>query len=352
MPRYQRVSVKFSTMWKTATSHLTHPEGNRWESSTNRRFGIAATGTMFGPSVKRILVALALSSLAAAPLPAQDAAAPNKDVVATVNGESITKAQLDVLWYRMSEKARQQYEQSGGGKRGFLDNYIRKRLLLQQAAAAGFEKSAGVQAELEAAKESALFDLYVRDVVAGPVVNEAAMRKFYEENAADFRRPEQVKARLILVRVGSDRSPEEARGIASQVMQELATARVTSGNDPARLAEVFAGLARRYSDHQTANAGGNLGWVSREVVDSHVATAAFGMQPGTFSGIIEAEDGMHLIFVEDRRQPMTESYESARHGIREYLLGASSQKVVESIARKTAELQKSAKVTVYADNID
>lgn len=307
---------------------------------------------MFGPSVKRIFVALALSSLAAAPLRAQDAAAPPKDVVAVVNGEPITKAQLDVLWYRMSEKARQQYDQSGGGKRGFLDNYIRKRLLLQQAAAAGFEKSPAVQAELNAARESALFDLYVRDVVASPVVNEAEIRKFYEENAADFQRPEQVKARLILVRVGSDRTPEEARNIATQAMQELATARVTSGNDPARLAEVFAGLARRYSDHPTANAGGNLGWVSRDVVDAHVATAAFAMQNGTFSGIIEAEDGMHLILVEDRRPPMTEPFESARHGIREYLLGANTQKVVESIARTTAELQKSAKVTVYADNVD
>jgi peptidyl-prolyl cis-trans isomerase C len=307
---------------------------------------------MFGPSVKRIFVALALSSVAAAPLPAQDAAAIPKDVVAVVNGESITKSQLDVLWYRMSEKARQQYDQTGGGKRGFLDNYIRKRLLLQQASAAGFEKSATVQAELEAAKEAALFDLYVRDVVAGSVVNEAAIRKFYEENAADFQRPEQVKARMILIRVGSDRSREEAREIATQALQELATARVTSGNDVGRLAEMFAGLARRYSDHQTANAGGNLGWVSRDVVDAHVATAAFGMQKGTFSGIIEAEDGMHLVLVEDRRPPMTEPYETARHGIREYLLGANTQKVVESIARTTADLQKSAKVTIYADNVD
>ncbi len=301
--------------------------------------------------MKRTLIALALSSIAAAPLLAQDAAPP-KDVVAVVNGESITKAQLDVLWYRMSEKARQQYDQSGGGKRGFLDNYIRKRLLLQQASAAGFEKSAAVQAELQAAKESALFDLYVRDVIAGSVVDEAAIRKFYDENAADFQRPEQVKLRFILVRVGTDRSVEEARTIAGQVLQELASARVTAGNDPVKIAEAFAGLARRYSDHQTANAGGNVGWVSRETVDAHVATAAFSMKKGMFSGIIEAEDGMHLIMVEDRRPPMTESYESARHGIREYLLGANTQKVVESIGKTTAELQKSAKVTIYADNLE
>ena len=313
-------------------------------------FGIAATGTMFGPSVKRILAALALSSIAAAPLLAQ-AAAP-KDVVAVVNGESITRAQLDVLWFRMSEKARQQYDQTGGGKRGFLDNYIRKRLLLQQASAAGFEKSAAVQAELQAAKESALFDLYVRDVIASSIVNEAAIRKFYDENAADFQRPEQVKLRIILVRVGTDRTVEEARRIAGQVLQELATARVTTGNDPAKLAEIFGGLARRYSDHQTANAGGAVGWASRETIDKHVVAAAFTMQKGMFSGILEAEDGMHLIMVEDRRPPMTESFESARHGIREYLLGASSQKVVENISKTTAELQKSAKVTIYADNLE
>jgi peptidyl-prolyl cis-trans isomerase C len=301
--------------------------------------------------MKRTVIALALSSIAALPLLAQDAAVP-KDVVAVVNGEQITKAQLDVLWYRMSEKARQQYEQTGGGKRGFLDNYLRKRLLLQKAAAAGFEKSPAVQAELEAAKESALFDLYVRDVIAGSVVDEATIRKFYEDNAADFQRPEQVKLRFILVRVGSDRSADEARTIAGQVMQELASARVTARNDVSKIAEAFAGLARRYSDHQSASAGGNLGWMSQDAIDAHVAKAAFAMQKGTFSGIIEAEDGMHLIMVEDRRPPMTESFESARHGIREYLLGANTPKVVENISKTTAELQKSAKVTIYADNLD
>jgi parvulin-like peptidyl-prolyl isomerase len=282
---------------------------------------------------------------------AQQGTAGSPDVVAVVNGETITRTQLDQLWNRLSEKARTQYDKNGGGKRGFLDNYIRKRLLLQQAAAANFQKSATVQAELEAAKESALFDIYVRDVIANPVVNEATIRKFYEEHAADFMRPEQAKVRMILVTT-ANRSQADARLQIGRALQELSSARAAVANDPQKVSEAFARLAQQYSDHPTAAAGGNLGWVSREAVDAHVATAAFSMTPGTFSGILEAEDGMHLILVEDKRPPAKEPFESARAGIREYLLSSNAQKIVEAISNTTAELQKTAKVTIYADNVE
>ncbi|HYO79189.1 MAG TPA: peptidyl-prolyl cis-trans isomerase [Thermoanaerobaculia bacterium] len=301
--------------------------------------------------MKQTLIALALFSLAAAPMDAQQGAPGSPDVVAVVNGETITRTQLDQLWNRLSEKARTQYDKNGGGKRGFLDNYIRKRLLLQQAAAANFQKSATVQAELEAAKESALFDMYVRDVIASSVVNESTIRKFYEDHAEDFMRPEQAKVRMILITT-ANRSQSDARGLAGRALQELSSARAAAGNDAAKVADAFARLAQQYSDHPSAAAGGNLGWVSREAVDAHVATAAFSVRPGTFSGILEAEDGMHLILVEAKRPAAKEPFESARAGIREYLLSSNAQKIVEAISNATADLQKSAKVTVYADNVE
>ncbi len=173
--------------------------------------------------MKRYLVSLALSVLAAVSLSAQQAApaapaTPAANVVATVNGEPVTAAELDRLWNRMGAKMRAQYEQGGGnGKMRFLENYVGKRLLLQLAAQSDFEKSPAVQAELEAAKEAALFDLYVRDVVATQIVTEAAIRKYYDEHSADFIRPEQARVRLIFI--GTDkRSVEEARTLIGDVM--------------------------------------------------------------------------------------------------------------------------------------
>ena len=158
--------------------------------------------------MKRGVITLAMVVAAALPLGAQErdaAAAVPKDVVAVVNGEQITADQLDRLWNRMGAKMRAQYEKAGNGKLRFLENYIGKRLLLQLAAQSEFDKSPDIQAELEAAKEAALFDLYVREVVASQIVTEAAIRKFYDEHPTEFVHPEAAKVRLSV----SSTQPEE-----------------------------------------------------------------------------------------------------------------------------------------------
>src|SRR5262249_5860582 len=121
-----------------------------------------------GGLMKRTLLGFAL--LAATPLFAQQqkaaTAAPAADseiVVPKGNAGPIRRGTLAMLGSRLGERARKQYEKTGGGKAGFLDNYVRKRLILQKVAASGFDKKPEVQAELDAARESALFDLYVRD---------------------------------------------------------------------------------------------------------------------------------------------------------------------------------------------
>ena len=62
---------------------------------------------------------------------------------------------------------RTNYDQNGG-KGAFLENYIRKRLMLQEAFKTGFDKKPEVVATLESARESALFDRYVAATSSPP----------------------------------------------------------------------------------------------------------------------------------------------------------------------------------------
>ncbi|HEU4889748.1 MAG TPA: peptidyl-prolyl cis-trans isomerase [Thermoanaerobaculia bacterium] len=300
--------------------------------------------------MKRCLIILAVAALAV-PLFAQQAATPlAKNVVAVVNGESITAEQLDLLWDRIGAKMRAQYEKTGNGKFRFLENYVSKRLLIQLATEADFDKSPAVQAELEAAKEAALFDLYVRDVVASQIVTEEMMRKFYADHAAEFGHPETAKVRLIQVSK-EKHSVEEARLLLSDILKNLFTVRMSSGNNHQVLSDAFAAAAKKSSEHASAAAGGDLGWITREGLDPAIREGVFTMQPGSMSGILESGTGLSLVLVEDRAPAWTESYESARAGIREYLLGTNSQKVVEAVSRATRELRASSKVTLYPDNL-
>jgi peptidyl-prolyl cis-trans isomerase C len=299
----------------------------------------------------RSLMILAVVVVSAVPLFAQETAAPPaKNVVAVVNGETITAEQLDLLWNRIGEKMRGQYEKAGNGKLRFLENYVSKRLLLQLAEQSDFETAPHVQAELDAAKEAALFDLYVRDVVAAQIVTEPMVRKFYDEHAAEFVHPETAKVRMIQVSK-EKHSVEEARLLISNVMRDLFTVRMSSQNNRKALSDAFAAAAKKNSEHASATAGGDLGWVRAEGLDPALRTGVFGMQPGSMSGILETEDALHLVLVEDRAPGWTQSYESARPGIREYLFGANTQKVVEAVSRATRELSASGNVTLYPDNM-
>ncbi|HEX2061661.1 MAG TPA: peptidylprolyl isomerase, partial [Thermoanaerobaculia bacterium] len=236
---------------------------------------------------------------------------------------------------------------SGGGKLGFLNNYIGKRLLLQKASQSGFDKRREVQAELEAAKESALFDLYVREEIGGQFIEESTVRAFYDENPDQFTTPERVKVRTIFID-GTTRGLPEARALAGRVMQTL----FETKTDPVRLAESFDAAAREHSEHASASKGGDLGWVDRSMLDKRVADAAFGLRPGTMSGLIEAENGIHLLLVEGRQPEAIKSYEDARAGIREFLISRQAQNVMDVVSKTTSELRATSKVTVYADNVD
>lgn len=307
--------------------------------------------------MKRCLISLALAVACAASLSAQQAApatakpaAPAAKIVATVNGEPISAAELDRIWNRMGAKLRAQYDQAGNGKMRFLENYVGKRLLLQLAAQSDFEKSPAVQAELEAAKEAALFDLYVRDVVATQVVTDAEVRKFYDDHPADFVRPEQASVRIIFI--GTDKhSVEDARALIGEVMKELYGVKAGSANDPKAVAQAFAAAANRNSEHPSAAVGGDMGWVERKALDPKIASAVFSMNRNTVSGILETDAGMYLVLVEDRQAASTESFESVRASIREYLFGANVQKVMEAVNRTTNELRASSKVTLYPENV-
>ena len=307
--------------------------------------------------MKRTLIGVAL--LAAAPLFAQQSApasapADSELVVAKVNGETITRAKLDQLWNRLGARAQQQYEKSGGGKAGFLDNYVRKRLLIQKAIADGFDKKPAVQAELEAAKEAALFDYYVRESVASQIVNDTEIRKYYDANAGQFTYGERRYLRYLLIKTkdrGAEAAREKIAPIIADLMGELARAK-GSNRPPEEFGRKFSEYARKYSeDAPTAASGGEIGWFEQSQLDPKIAEGVFAMPAGQMSGMLDAEAGLTLIYVERVRPPEKESFEEARPAIREYLLATNMSRIVDAVNQTTAALRASGKVTLFPENV-
>lgn len=299
--------------------------------------------------MKRTLLALALSALAA-PLFASD----DYKLVARVNGREITNADLDVQWDRVPAELKEQYIKNGG-KRIFLDNYVSKKLIVQDAIKSGFAKKIGISDELDADAESQLFDRYVREVLAASFVTEAEMKKVYNENRAQFTAPEQ--ARLSIIRALKGDNPAAAREALSKVMVEIFTARTTLASQvPAEqlldaVAGKFAEVAARASDDPSASKGGDLGWVALHTLDPRIAGAARTMKRGAVSGILESREAYQLILLHEYRAAGIEPYETAQDAIREYLMARNSRKVMQVVKEKTEELRAAGKVEIFAENL-
>lgn len=301
--------------------------------------------------MKRTLLALAFAA-AALPTFAQT---DDDKLVARVNGKEITNRDLDLQWNRISPKMQEQYRQSGG-KKAFLDNYISKYLLVQEAVRSGFAAKTGAPAELDPVAESALFDKYVRDVLAAPMITEDLLRDAYTQHRDQFRVPEQAQLRILRALKGDN--PEAARDKVSRAMIEIFATRaeiarsVPADQALAALAVKFSEVATRVSDHEeSAAAGGDLGWVALHTLDPKIAQAARTMKPGTISGILESADAYQLVLVDSYRGSDVEPYETAKDALREFVMARNARHVMDAVMKKSAELRASGKVELWLDNV-
>ena len=315
------------------------------------------------------MLLLALPVAAQQPVPARPRPAPSaaaavpdsKRAVAVINGETITVEKLDRMYNNLNTQMRQNYD-SNGGKGALLENYIRKRLIIQEAIKAGFNKQPDVAEAIQSATESALFDRYIRDVVAAPIVTEDDIKTYFAEHPDDFATPEKVHVRHLVIGVTNTgpaaKTKEAAFERIQKILSEIHAADAASAqatHDPETLAHLrlahFKDAAKKYSEDSSAESGGDLGWITKGQTDPDFENAAWNMKVGILSGIIQSKFGYHLILVEGHQAPGTESFDAVKAGLREYLTTQKAAEVLSAVSKLTNELRGSSRISVFPENI-
>jgi peptidyl-prolyl cis-trans isomerase D len=150
------------------------------------------------------------------------------------------------------------------------------------------------------------------DFAAQVQISDGDVAEYYELNKEEkFVEPEAVHARHLLVAVTPDATPE-AKDAARKKAQGL-LARVKGGED-------FATLAKQSSDDKvTAAKGGDLGFLSRGRMSPGFDEAAFALEPGATSDLVETPLGFDVIRVEEHRAAGVKPLEAVREQIVETL---------------------------------
>jgi peptidyl-prolyl cis-trans isomerase C len=295
------------------------------------------------------------------PVPVKPVPAVLPAVLAKVNGEDVQKWELDT--------ALKQAEASAGSAvpadkrdvvlRNILDELINYHMLAQEARGMKIQATdAEVDAQLatirknfptdEAYQQALLMqgvtiqqlrDLTRRTLDAQKLVDtqvtskiavqDADVNAFYNQNIERFKQGDTVHASHIFIAVPPNAVPaqkEQARATAERILKQL-----RAGAD-------FATLAKTESNDASAANGGDLGFIAKGDVPPDFEKAAFGLKPGTTSGVVELESGFHIIKVSERRGPRTAPLAEVREDVKGFLKQQQTQaKLAEYIGQVKAK---------------
>ena len=174
-------------------------------------------------------------------------------------------------------------------------------------------------------------------VAALPAPTDEEIRAFYDENQEQFKTPEGMAVRHILVSVSpkdDEATHKEKRAKAENIRQRLIEKK-----------EDFAVLAAAESDCPSKAKGGNIGVVTKGSTVKPFEDAVYSQKVGEIGPIVETQFGYHIIQVTKHQEAGKVSLAEAKPSIAQHL--ASKQK--EEMLNAYIDSLKSKANIVYHD---
>lgn len=312
------------------------------------------------------LLAAVASVSAALAAPEPPPAAQPGDAVIKVDGHAITRGEYDIA---LARGARQSYyhgnvteERLGELRAKVVEDLILDRLLAAEtdrralkgdpaeveARIAGYEEQYKNSAEWKAQREQTVPKLRERMLqnsrrsqletavrqVAAP--GEAELGKYYKDNIASFTEPSRDHLQVILLKV----DPSSPQQVWDQARGEAAKLRgkILAGDS-------FEDLAKLHSGDDSAEKGGDLGYLHRGMLADEAQAAVDKMKPGDLSEPVLLLQGYALFKLLDRSPERVRPLDEVRERAGElYRRNKGDQRWSEF----TQSLRKQAKVWVDA----
>lgn len=261
----------------------------------------------------------------------------DREVIAIVNGDTITAKDIRVLAYTTTPNSVDSLKIRAFNTR-LLDEMIDRFVFAQEAHAVGVSvpdsivnavmqqfmvhfqgqmgtmmKDAGLDPSdfRRSIRRDLLIRAYVQQKIEPTIqVSDADAHAFYDQNPSMFAGADSVRCRHIILLF----SPADTDAKREERMQLAQSIR-----DRAVEGESFQRLAQEYSQDGSAPSGGDLGYFARGTMVKEFEEAAFALKKGGVSDVVTTQFGLHIIKCVDRKDATPMSYDTARPQIENML---------------------------------
>jgi parvulin-like peptidyl-prolyl isomerase len=210
--------------------------------------------------------------------PAQDSNRDDAAVVARIDQTAITWGEFGPVLAAPVEPG------SVEGRVEALNDEIDRRIMLQKARVAGFEKDIGFQARLNEYRKVHLITMYRARLTEELEPTDDEIRAYFKEHQAQITIPEARKIQMVVMMAKED---------AERVKQQIESGEIT-----------IYEAARDYSvDPNAKKTLGEMGWVEHGTGFPELDALTFSLSLNEIGGPVESPAGWHLVKVLEIRKP-------------------------------------------------
>jgi len=220
------------------------------------------------------------------------------DVLATVNGKSITKDDINML---LKPQGMDFDKLPKEQQKKLVNKLIERELLLASAKEAGVEKDKDYQKVLDNYKKDLAIKVWMDKIFKRTLISDSEANKYYQDNKDKFKTPQKVHARHILVK-----TKEEAQKIIDELKN-------LKGDE---LKKKFIELAKSKSIGPSGKNGGDLGYFGKGQMVPAFQDAAFALKKGEITTKpVKTQFGYHVIYLEDKQPEGIAPFEKVKDKI-------------------------------------
>ena len=253
-----------------------------------------------------------LLALAFLPASAQESAA-SDEVLGTVGTFEVRVSDLGESLETLEEAEREALRKEPSALSQYVRALLVQRLVVQEAMAAEWDKSAVVAERMRVLREGVVANTWLESVGEPPADSptESDVKVAYEANRDTFLEPKAWLLAQIFVSVAP-----AASNITSDPEAKVKRLTEALKKDPAS----FAKLAAAESEEPTSAAKqGEIGWLPEPRIHPDIRAVLPGLKLGAISEPVRMDDGWHFIRVLDIREARVPTLEQIRAPLAERL---------------------------------